>query len=54
MRTNIGVVEVQIDLQEPIRQRAYELYKLRYGRDSDELQDWLQAETETKAEQPEN
>ncbi|MGA7294287.1 MAG: DUF2934 domain-containing protein [Terriglobales bacterium] len=34
------------DLEEQVRQRAYEIYQERGGRDGSELGDWLQAEAE--------
>ncbi|MFZ0821276.1 MAG: DUF2934 domain-containing protein [Candidatus Acidiferrales bacterium] len=36
---------------EQIRQRAYEIYLSRGGAPGDEVQDWLQAESELGAEQ---
>jgi hypothetical protein len=45
---NADIQNVQIDpsLQEQIRIRAYELYEQRGREPGNELQDWLQAETE--------
>ena len=34
------------DLQEKIRQRAYELYELRGGEEGLDVDDWLKAESE--------
>jgi len=34
------------EVEEQIRQRAYELYEARGKRDGHDLEDWLQAETE--------
>jgi len=36
------------ELQEQIRQRAYELYYERGAEDGHDLDDWLQAETEVR------
>jgi len=44
-----GQTNVQID-EERIRQRAYELHQARGGAPGQELDDWLQAERELKAE----
>lgn len=38
--------DVQSELQEEIRRRAYELYEERGGGGGRELNDWLQAEAE--------
>ena len=37
-----------IELEEQIRLRAYELYETRGRQDGHEMEDWLQAETELK------
>jgi hypothetical protein len=37
-----------INLQEEIRDRAYELYEQRGGLDGFDLEDWLQAEAEIR------
>jgi Protein of unknown function (DUF2934) len=34
------------DVQEKVRQRAYEFYELRGRRDGSDLDDWLKAESE--------
>lgn len=41
-----AVTQVTEDLEERIRQRAYELYEARDRQDGYELDDWLQAESE--------
>lgn len=48
-RKQTGQTNVQID-EERIRQRAYELHQARGGAPGQELDDWLQAERELKAE----
>jgi hypothetical protein len=44
-QTPIKVTEPTPDLQEQIRLRAYRLYEQR-GREGNEVDDWLQAESE--------
>ncbi len=48
---NADIQNMQLDpnLQEQIRIRAYELYEQRGQEPGNELQDWLQAETEILA-----
>ncbi len=50
MQVSVGSLKLQMDLQERIRRRAYELYELRGDDGADELQDWLRAEAEITAE----
>ena len=38
--------EAQLDIEEQIRQRAYELYQRRGGAEGNEMEDWLAAERE--------
>lgn len=40
-----------LPLEERIRQRAHAIYVARGGHEGSELQDWLQAEQELRAEQ---
>lgn len=35
-----------VDLQDAIRERAYELYQQRGGRDGSDMEDWIRAERE--------
>ena len=42
---------VLIPMEQQIRQRAYELYEQRRRTDSQDLDDWLQAESEIKGRQ---
>ena len=37
-----------VDVEEEIRQRAYELFEARGGEEGRELEDWLQAEEEVR------
>jgi hypothetical protein len=37
-----------VDAEEEVRQRAYELFEARGGREGRELEDWLQAEEEIR------
>lgn len=46
---NVAVKKANVDLDEEIRQRAYELYLERKGATGDQAQDWLTAEREIRA-----
>lgn len=48
IRTKPVAVVTPIDVQEEIRQRAYELFETRGGTEGRELEDWLQAEEEIR------
>ena len=48
MRTKTVAVKEDADVEEKIRQRAYELFESRGGAEGHELQDWLQAEEEIR------
>jgi hypothetical protein len=37
-----------VDAEEEVRQRAYELFEARGGKEGRELEDWLQAEEEIR------
>lgn len=43
------VTKSEVDLQEQIRRRAYELYEQRAKEDGHDVDDWLQAESEARA-----
>ena len=45
---NVTSEPQDIELEEQIRLRAYELYETRGRQDGHEMEDWLQAETELK------
>ena len=45
-KNNDRTTEGPINIQEQIRNRAYELYEQRGSEDGRELDDWLQAEAE--------
>lgn len=45
---NVTSESRDIELEEQIRLRAYELYETRGRQDGHEMEDWLQAETELK------
>ncbi len=45
--------EAQLDIEEQIRQRAYELYQERGGADGNDVEDWLTAERELRETQAE-
>jgi DUF2934 family protein len=47
IRTTNQTTESASELQEQVRRRAYELYEQRGRNDGHELDDWLQAESET-------
>jgi hypothetical protein len=42
--------ELQIELEEKIRNRAYELYEGRGRQDGHHIEDWLEAEAELNAQ----
>ena len=46
LRRKRGLAESPEQVQEKIRQRAYELYELRGPEDGRDLDDWLKAESE--------
>ncbi len=46
---DLSEVPVKPDLQEQVRQRAYELSQQRGDADGDELSDWYRAEAEIRA-----
>jgi hypothetical protein len=46
---NLAVKKANVDLDEEIRRRAYELYLERQGTAGDQAQDWLRAEREVRA-----
>jgi hypothetical protein len=46
VRKKTGSAESREQLQEKIRQRAYELYELRGREDGRDFDDWLKAESE--------
>ena len=45
--------EAQLDIEEQIRQRAYEIYQQRGGADGNHIEDWLAAERELRETQAE-
>jgi Protein of unknown function (DUF2934) len=47
--TEMQMHEEQLSLNDQIRRRAYELYEEKGRIDGHELEDWLQAESELKA-----
>ena len=49
-----SVIETQLPLEERIQARAYELYVLRGNESGSEMDDWLQAEDEIRAEEEES
>ena len=46
---NLAVKKANVDLNEEIRRRAYELYLERQGAAGDQAQDWFRAEREVRA-----
>jgi len=46
---NLVVKKANVDLDEEIRRRAYELYLERHGATGDAAQDWFKAEREVRA-----
>jgi Protein of unknown function (DUF2934) len=48
--TNANSEKSAVDLEEPIRRRAFELYERRGHEASHETEDWLQAEAEVARE----
>lgn len=46
---NVAVKKTNLDLDEEIRRRAYELFLERQGVAGDQAQDWLKAEREVRA-----
>jgi len=46
---NLAVKKSNVDLDEEIRRRAYELYLERHGATGDAAQDWFKAEREVRA-----
>ncbi len=48
MQTRPVAINENVDVEEEIRQRAYELFESRGGAEGHELQDWLQAEEEIR------
>jgi hypothetical protein len=52
-KTAAGPTE-QLSLEERIERRAYELYVLRGNESGSEMDDWLQAEDEVRADEEQN
>jgi len=47
-------IPTQTELDERIRQRAYEIYQARGSEDGHDLDHWLEAESEIRAQQTRN
>ena len=45
--------EAQLDIEEQIRQRAYEIYEQRGSGDGNDIEDWLAAEREFRGTEAE-